>query len=130
MYRKLSVSMLFAAAILMINVVSCSKSDDDNGTPTPPPVTPPPPASACPGTPGPLFLAVKTLIENRCASCHNNSQRSGGANFSDTCNIITLKTRIKVRAVDEKTMPQSGALSQADQNKITDWINAGGLKTN
>jgi uncharacterized membrane protein len=56
---------------------------------------------------------------------------NGGASFSDPCSIVALKTRIKIRAVDEGSMPQGGPmLSAAEKAKITDWINAGGLITN
>ena len=87
--------------------------------------------SSCSGTPGPKFLDVKAIIESRCISCHNTGLANGGVSYSDPCNIVLLKNRIKVRAVDEGTMPQGGPmLSAAEKAKITDWINAGGLITN
>ena len=78
--------------------------------------------------PGPLFAAVKQLAAANCVSCHNASVSNGGMNWSVDCNIVTYKDRIKARAVDGNPsfMPQGGQLSQADKNKITDWINAGG----
>ena len=100
---------------------SCSKgSDDDN-----------PPAGNCSGTPGPLFSAVKNLMQANCESCHNNSIANGGMNWTSNCNIVANKDRIKVRAVDNNPtpMPPTGALSQADKDKITAWINAGGRLT-
>jgi hypothetical protein len=51
-------------------------------------------------------------------------------NWTVNCNIVTNKARIKVRAVDQGTMPPSGPLSQADKDKINAWINAGGAITN
>ncbi|MCG2614443.1 hypothetical protein LZZ85_09135 [Terrimonas sp. NA20] len=77
---------------------------------------------------GPLFSAVRTLIVNNCQSCHNNSIANGGMNWQVECNIITNKDRIKARAVDNNpsSMPPSGALAQADKDKITAWLNAGG----
>lgn len=79
---------------------------------------------------GPLFSAVKTLLQNNCIGCHNNSQAEGGMNWTVDCNIVTFKERIKVRAVDAGTMPPTGPLSASDKQKITDWINAGGRFTN
>ncbi len=80
---------------------------------------------------GTLFAAVKTVIQNNCASCHNNSQMEGGMNFTADCNIVTNKDRVKARAVDNNpsVMPPTGALSAADKNRITAWINAGGRYT-
>ncbi|PZR29352.1 MAG: hypothetical protein DI535_03140 [Citrobacter freundii] len=82
-------------------------------------------------TAGPLFSAVKTLIANNCQSCHNNSIANGGMNWQVECNIVTHKDRIKARAVDNNpsSMPPTGPLAQADKDKITAWINAGGRYT-
>ncbi len=82
------------------------------------------------GTAGALFTSMKSLVTARCQSCHNNSLANGGMNFQVECNIITNKARIKVRAVDEGTMPPTGPLSQAEKNIITNWINAGGGYSN
>jgi len=78
------------------------------------------------GIAGAQFTAVKDLVAVKCQSCHNNTIANGGMNFQDQCNIITNKARIKVRAVDEGTMPQDGPLSSAEKNIITNWINGGG----
>ena len=81
---------------------------------------------------GALFSAVRTLLQNNCVSCHNNTQAEGGMNWTVDCNIINNQDRIKARAVDNNpsSMPPTGPLSQGDKNKITDWINAGGKYTN
>lgn len=82
---------------------------------------------AAAGPSGPFFTAVKALIVSKCQpSCHNNTTQNGGMNWEKECNIVTNSARIKVRAVDEGTMPQSGPLSQADKDIITNWITAGG----
>ncbi len=78
-------------------------------------------------TAGPLFAAVKNLIASKCQSCHNNAVQNGSMNWENQCNIIQFQNRIKVRAVDEGTMPQGGPqLTTAQKAVITDWINAGG----
>ena len=79
---------------------------------------------------GSLFTAVKDLVTTKCKSCHNNAVANGGMNFEIECNIIKSKARIKVRAVDEGTMPQTGALPQSEKNIINNWITAGGTFTN
>jgi len=79
------------------------------------------------GVPGPLFSAVKNLMSGTCQPCHNNTTQNGGMNWANQCNIIQFQNRIKVRAVDEGSMPQGGPeLSPAQKAIITDWINAGG----
>ncbi len=81
---------------------------------------------------GPLFTAVRTLVQNNCVTCHNPTQPNGGMNFSVDCNIVANKDRIKARAVDANPspMPQGGLLPASERQKITDWINAGGKFTN
>jgi hypothetical protein len=77
---------------------------------------------------GPLFSAVKLLLQNNCVSCHNSGNPQGGMNWTIDCNIVTFKNNIKLRAVDgiPSPMPPSGLLSSSERQKITDWINAGG----
>lgn len=123
MKKHVFVSNITVIAISLF-IVSCSKSGGGNTIPPPPP-----PPSACSGTAGPLYTAVKTLMAANCQSCHNNTIANGGMNWTVDCNIVINKTRIKARAVDEGTMPPTGSLPQADKNKITDWINAGGKFT-
>jgi len=82
--------------------------------------------------PGPLFAAVKDVLQSNCVGCHSTNNASGGMNWSLNCNIISNQARIKARAVDaagtNNQMPAlpNPALSAADQKKITDWITAGG----
>ncbi len=82
------------------------------------------------GAAGATFTAVKNLIASKCQSCHNNSTANGGVNFQVECNIVSSRARIKVRAVDEGTMPQAGPLTQAEKDIISAWITAGGGYTN
>ncbi|HVF81228.1 MAG TPA: hypothetical protein VM884_04820 [Flavisolibacter sp.] len=108
---------------------SCSK---DKGT------TAPNPPGGGTTTPGPLFTAVRTVMQTGCAvtGCHAGTAPAGGLNFSTDNTIVAQKDRIKVRAVDQAgtanqmPKPPNAALSIADQKKITDWIAAGGAITN
>lgn len=81
---------------------------------------------------GPLFSAVKSLVQTNCVSCHNNTVANGGMNWTIDCNLVTFKDRIKARAVDgnPSPMPEGGLLPASERQKITDWINAGGKFTN
>lgn len=82
-------------------------------------------------TAGPLFSAVRTLLDSRCVGCHNAGNANGGMNWTVDCNVVNNKDRIKARAVDNNpsSMPPTGPLPQADKDKITAWINAGGRYT-
>jgi len=83
---------------------------------------------------GPLFTAVKAVMQSSCAvsGCHVGGSPSGGHDFSNNNTIVAQKARIKVRAVDQAgttsqmPTPPAPALSSADQQKITSWLNAGG----
>ncbi len=81
---------------------------------------------------GPLFLQVKSVIQNYCLYCHNNTATSGGVNYTLDCNIIANKGRIRARAVDGNPtpMPVNGLIPVAERQKIIDWINAGGTFSN
>ncbi len=93
---------------------------------------------ACSGTAGPLFTAVKAIVQTNCAvsGCHDATTAQNGINFSVECTIVEQNARIKARAVDEAGTgtqmppPPRAALSVADRQKITDWITAGGRFTN
>ena len=77
---------------------------------------------------GPLFAAVRTVLQNNCVTCHNGTVAEGGMNWTIDCNIVTFKDRIKIRAVDgnPSPMPPSGFIPASEQQKIINWINAGG----
>lgn len=82
---------------------------------------------------GALYTAAKAVIQNNCAisGCHTGGSPTGGISFSSDCNIINNKDRIKARAIDgnPSIMPPTGALPQADKDKLMAWINAGGRFT-
>jgi hypothetical protein len=81
---------------------------------------------------GALFSAVKQVIQNNCVSCHSGSNPAGGRDWTVDCNVIAAKGNIKARAVDQAgtatqmPKPPNAPLSDADKQKIVDWINAGG----
>ncbi|HVF95706.1 MAG TPA: hypothetical protein VM871_00210 [Flavisolibacter sp.] len=89
-------------------------------------------------TQGPMFIAVKGVLQSNCAvsGCHAGTSPQNGINFSDDNTIVAQKARIKVRAVDnagtanQMPPPPAAPLSTADQQKITAWINAGGNISN
>lgn len=100
---------------LVLFIASCSKDSDDNNN----------------DTPGPKFLAVKSVIDASCATsgCHTSSSAAGGLNFENNSVIAANSNRIKTAAVDLGTMPPGGTLSASDKAKITEWVAAGGKIT-
>jgi hypothetical protein len=80
---------------------------------------------------GPMFTAVKNLIQANCVACHNPSNPNG-INLSNDCNTINNKQKIKERAVEghPSPMPPSGLLPTSEIKKIVDWINSGGTYAN
>jgi large repetitive protein len=81
---------------------------------------------------GALFTNVKAVLATNCAfaGCHGGATPQSGINFADNCTIVAQKDRINARAVVAGNMPPTGAISAADKQKITDWINAGGKYSN
>ncbi len=96
-------------------------------------------AAGCEGTTtativgyGAKYYAVKSLIKNNCGPCHLNGTSTGSRNFDTDASIVGAWERIKARAVDNipSVMPQGGALTGPDKQKITDWIAGGHTTTN
>ena len=81
---------------------------------------------------GNLFSQVRALLQANCVTCHNPNNANGGMDWTNDCNIVANRARIKARAVDaagtgnQMPQPPNPPLSAADQQKIVDWINAGG----
>jgi uncharacterized membrane protein len=114
---------LVIACITTAVLVACSKSSDGD------PSNPPGNNTNCTGTPGPLFLAVKDVINANCISCHTTNGQASFANFNNNCNIVSQAANIRTRAVVQGNMPPAGPLSQSDKDKINAWVAAGGRLT-
>ena len=80
-------------------------------------------------TPGPLFTAVKQVIQANCVSCHQPGGQQPNPDWTKDCNIVANAANIHTRAVENGTMPPTGPLAQADKDKISAWFNAGGKIT-
>lgn len=70
---------------------------------------------------------VKGILDNSCntSGCHDgaaNSERQPLTNFTEAKN---LADGIKKRAITDKDMPPSGALSAADMETIQCWLDNG-----
>ena len=78
---------------------------------------------------GVKFAKVDSIITNYCVSCHSPS---GGysPDLSTKCSIVQRWSAINTECIVKQTMPEGEPLSTADQQAITDWINAGHEYTN
>ncbi|MEQ8360205.1 MAG: hypothetical protein RH860_12005 [Cytophagales bacterium] len=69
---------------------------------------------------------IATIINTKCAlpACHGGPQNP---NFTDFNSVSQNKDRIKVRAVEQMTMPPSSVtpLSECEIKQLESWINAG-----
>jgi uncharacterized membrane protein len=82
----------------------------------------------------PPFHAVRTVIAQRCQPCHSQYQSDrtlgpapGGVTFDTPESIARLAERIRVRAVETKTMPLANKTGMTDEERalLARWIAAG-----
>ncbi len=83
------------------------------------------------GLAGINFSAVRSVLQANCAlsGCHSGASPTGGLDFTQDCTIVGAWDRIKARAIDANPSimppPPNAPLSNADKQKILDWIAAG-----
>ena len=84
----------------------------------------------------PSFAAVRAVIQQRCQPCHSQYQTDrslgpapGGVTFDTPESIARLTERIRVRAVETKTMPLANktGITDAERELLARWI-AGGAQ--
>ena len=84
--------------------------------------------------PVPAFVEVRAVITQRCQPCHSQyqSDRSlgpdpGGVTFDTPESIARLAERIRVRAVETKTMPLANKTGMTDEERalLARWISGG-----
>jgi len=90
----------------------------------------PPPAAG----PAPAFVEVRTVIVRRCAVCHSNNPTvpgvtamPGGVAMDTPAQIRAVAPRIRVRAVQQKTMPPANTtqIPESERDLLARWIDAG-----
>lgn len=69
--------------------------------------------------------SIKSIIDTRCATPGCHAAGAPNVNLSTYQSVVGQIGRIKVRAIDEKTMPAAAPLPACEINKLTAWINAG-----
>jgi uncharacterized membrane protein len=92
------------------------------------------PADAAPADSTPPFASVRAVIVQRCQPCHSQYQSDrtfgpapGGVTFDTPENIARLAERIRVRAVDTKTMPIANKTGMTEDERalLARWVAAG-----
>lgn len=87
-----------------------------------------------PDVSAPSFIEVRTIIVQRCASCHSETPTdpdfsvvAGGVKMDTPEQIKALAARIKARAVDQKTMPLGNKTNITDEERaiLRRWVEAG-----
>jgi hypothetical protein len=83
--------------------------------------------NACDSIPATYSTKIQVLISGSCAisGCHTANGQS--PNLSDYTNLKNNIERVKARAVQEKSMPPSSALSSCDVSALQQWIDKGAL---
>jgi uncharacterized membrane protein len=69
---------------------------------------------------------VKPLIDSKCATsgCHD-ATAVGSVRLTTYAEVFAKKDRIKVRSIDEKTMPTAGPLSSSEISILQRWLDQG-----
>lgn len=82
----------------------------------------------------PAFVTVRAVITQRCQPCHSQYQSDrtfgpmpGGVTFDTPESIARLAERIRVRAVETKTMPLANKTGMTDDERalLARWISSG-----
>jgi uncharacterized membrane protein len=82
----------------------------------------------------PSFAAVRSVIALRCQPCHSQYQTDrtfgpapGGVTFDTPESIARLAERIRIRAVDTRTMPVANktGMTEDERNLLARWIQLG-----
>jgi uncharacterized membrane protein len=81
----------------------------------------------CSLTPASYSRDIQVIIQNKCATagCHNRTSASGGVILETYNQVQASAARIRVRVVEQKTMPTNGALPAIEIEKIRCWIDNG-----
>lgn len=98
------------------------------------PQTPRPSESSTPGAGAPPFVEVRAVIVQRCTACHSETPTdptfaaaAGGVRFDTPQQIKARADRIRVRAVEQRTMPLANKTGMPDDERaiLGRWVDAG-----
>jgi uncharacterized membrane protein len=94
-----------------------------------------PPAVAGGGVPAQVsFEDARSIIDRRCSACHSASPSitefgptPGGISFDDPARIRALADRIRVRAIETRTMPLGNRthMTEGERAALARWLDSG-----
>ena len=75
----------------------------------------------------PTFATIRTIIDNRCVDCHNNSILNGGVSLVSEAQVRAQAANIYNLAAISDFMPQgnSTGMTQAERDTIAAWFKGG-----
>jgi uncharacterized membrane protein len=80
------------------------------------------------------FADARSIVDRRCAACHSATPAitdfgaaPGGVSFDDPARIQALAARIRVRAVETRTMPLGNRtnMTERERTMLGKWIDQG-----
>lgn len=98
------------------------------------PLTALPPADQAAGAGSVRFATARAIVIQRCLSCHSTvpsdrtfTAAAGGVAFDRPESIVGQARRIKVRAIDSRTMPNRhrNAMTEAERKLLGRWVDEG-----
>jgi uncharacterized membrane protein len=84
--------------------------------------------------PAPSFAQVRAIVATRCAACHSEAptepgvtSAAGGVTLDTPAQIRASAARIKVRVVEQRTMPLGNTTGMTDEERavLGRWVEAG-----
>jgi uncharacterized membrane protein len=93
-----------------------------------------PPAPVVMSGPAPSFAQVRAIVATRCATCHSQTptepgvtSAAGGVALDTPAQMRASAARIKVRVVEQRTMPLGNTTGMTDEERavLGRWVEAG-----
>ena len=104
----------FTSVILLLVATACNKEEDDAAT-----------VPICDGSIPTYNNTAKAIVDANCISCHGTGSYKGDFTSYSKLETYLTNNTFNNRVVTLQDMPQSGALSDADLNKLQCWVENG-----
>ncbi|MFT6503704.1 MAG: mono/diheme cytochrome c family protein [Crocinitomicaceae bacterium] len=102
--------LLFATAIAFLTF-SCDKTSDF--------------VPVCDGSAPTYDADVAALISQKCLQCHGAGSSNGNFSTYSGLSAVTSNGKFEQEVLTDRTMPQTGSLSEAELNQIKCWVENG-----
>ena len=102
---------LLLISSLLLLAISCNKKDAF--------------VAVCDGSNPTYDANVQTIIQQNCIQCHGSGSSNGDFSTYAGLSSVTTNGKFEKEVLTDQTMPQSGPLSEAEQNKLKCWVENG-----